>query len=115
MMPFRNLCICRTKSKDVRFWGPLTTCFEVLSCFSIIDFLASWRGAELRDKIEEVIIKNTCFQYERSLAEQFLAHFDQERFKFQNDVERQAEMTGYNIQCEKSKKLCRVVSFGNTK
>jgi hypothetical protein len=36
------------------------------SWFSISDFLAVQSGAELSDKFGEVIIKNTCFQYEHS-------------------------------------------------
>jgi hypothetical protein len=38
----------------------------VLSWLSNSDFLAARSGVELSDKIVEVIIKNTHFQYERS-------------------------------------------------
>jgi hypothetical protein len=57
-----------------------------------------WRGADLSDKVVEIIIKNTNFQYERSLAAQSVAEqrdiyrIDQERFKSQIDVITLAEM-----------------------
>jgi hypothetical protein len=54
----------------------------------------AWCGAELSDKIVEVIIKNTCFQYERSLAPRSdFYRFDQERFKLQIAAITLAEMT----------------------
>jgi hypothetical protein len=50
---------------------------------------------ELSNKIVEVILKNTGFQYERSLAAWSGAIFiaDQERFKSQTAVITLAEMT----------------------
>jgi hypothetical protein len=38
------------------------------------DFLAGQSGVELSNKIVEVIIKNTHFQYKRSLAAHYLLH-----------------------------------------
>jgi hypothetical protein len=57
------------------------------------------RGAELSDKIVEVIKKNNRFQYERSLAARSVAErsdiyrVDQERFISQIAAKTLAEMT----------------------
>jgi hypothetical protein len=64
--------------------------------FPIAIFLR--RGAELSDKIVEVIIKNTSFQYEHSFAARSVAkrsdiyRVDQERFKLQIAAITLAEM-----------------------
>jgi hypothetical protein len=61
---------------------------------------------ELSDKIVEVIIKNTCFQYEHSLAAWSVAEwsniyrFDQERFKSQIAAITLTEMTWLDMTSE---------------
>jgi hypothetical protein len=72
----------------------LSLSFKFKVGFQIAIFLR--RGAEVSNKIEEVIIKNTRFQYQRSLAprgvESDINRVDQERFKLQIAVKRLAKI-----------------------
>jgi hypothetical protein len=78
MKTFPLLFVLEAFSKDCCF------CISFLSKVGIPIAIFLWSGAEVSDKIVEVIKKNTRFQYEHSLAARSdIYRVDQER---RNDV-----------------------------
>jgi hypothetical protein len=66
-------CCTQASRRQIRYAYSLSS--KPLGWNSNSDFLAARSGEELSDKIVKVIIKNTRFQYERSLAARSIAIF----------------------------------------